>query len=169
MGILSGQGNILNEGNHNIMLIDSITNCVNLLNDCYSIKEHNKACKLLVNILGKRLLDLNNDSLFNINVYDMFKPRTSGRLKSSTKPVLVYTPPCGRRAALIHIFNAIKNYDNVKIEASGFCSSLGEHFFDIYDDTVAFDITNETLATHLLGEQLKIYQWCYDTDQTRSI
>lgn len=162
MGILSGQGNILNEGNHNMVLIDSITNCVNLLNDCSSIKEHNKACKLLVNILGKQLLDLNDDSLFNINVYDTFKPSTSGRLKSSTKSVLVYTPPRGGRAALIHIFNAIKNYDNVKIEASGFCSSLGEHFFDIYDGTVAFDITDETLATHLLGEQLKIFQWCYD-------
>lgn len=164
MSILSGQSNILNEGNHNMVLIDSITNCVNLLNDCSSIKEHNKACKLLVNILGKRSLDLNDDSIFNINIYDTFKPSTSGRLKSSTKLVLVYTPPRGGRAALIHIFNAIKNYDNVKIEASGFCSSLGEHFFDIYDGTVAFDITDETLATHLLGEQLKIFQWCYDKD-----
>lgn len=162
MGILSGQGNILNEGNHNMVLIDSITNCVNILNDCSSIKEHNKACKLLVNILGKQLLDLNDDSLFSINLYDIFKNSTSGRLKSSTKSVLVYSPPRGRRGALIHIFNAIKNYDNVKIEASGFCSSLGEHFFDIYDGTVAFDITDETLATHLLGEQLKIFQWCYD-------
>ena len=164
MSILSGQSNILNEGNHNMVLIDSITNCVNLLNDCSSIKEHNKACKLLVNILGKRSLDLNDDSLFSINLYDIFKNSTSGRLKPSTKSVLVYTPPRGGRAALIHIFNAIKNYDNVKIEASGFCSSLGEHFFDIYDGTVAFDITDETLATHLLGEQLKIFQWCYDKD-----
>lgn len=164
MSILSGQSNILNEGNHNMVLIDSITNCANLLNDCSSIKEHNKACKLLVNILGKRSLDLNDDSIFNINIYDIFKPSTSGRLKSSTKSVLVYTPPRGGRAALIHIFNAIKTYDNVKIEASGFCSSLGEHFFDIYDGTVAFDITDETLATHLLGEQLKIFQWCYDKD-----
>jgi hypothetical protein len=164
MGILSGQGSVLNEGNHNMGLIDSITNCVNLLNDCSSIKEHNKACKLLVNVLGKRLLDLNDDSLFNINVYDTLKPRTLGRLKSSTKSVLVYTPPRGGRAALIHIFNAIKTYDNVKIEASGFCSSLGEHFFDIYDDTVAFDITDETFATYLLGEQLKIFLWCYDKD-----
>lgn len=159
MSILSGQDNILNEGNHNMVLIDSITNCVNLLNDCSSLKEHNKACKLLVNILGKRSLNLNDNSLFNITVDYTFKPGTFGRLKSSTKSVLVYTPPRGGRAALIHIFNAIKNYDNVKIEASGFCSSLGEHFFDIYDGTVAFDITDETFATHLLSEQLKIFQW----------
>ena len=159
MSILSGQDNILNEGNHNIELIDSITNCVNLLNDCSSIKEHNKACRLLVNILGKQSLDLNDDSIFNISVYDLFKPSTSGRLKSSTKPILVYSPPRGSRGALIHIFNAIKNYDNVKIEPSGFCCELGGHFFDIYNGTVVFDLTDETLATHLLGEQLKIFQW----------
>lgn len=164
MGILSGQSNILEEGNRNMVLIESIKNYVNMLNDCSSIKEHNKACKLLVSILGKQSLDIHNKELFDINVYDIFKNSTSGSLKSSTKSVLVYSPPRGSRGAIIHIFNAIKNYDNVKIEASGFCSSLGEHFFDIYDGTVAFDITDETLATHLLGEQLKIFQWCYDKD-----
>jgi hypothetical protein len=159
MGILSGQGNILNEGNHNIVLIDSITNCVNLLNDCSSIKEHNKACKLLVNVLGKRLLDLNDDSLFNINVYDTLKPRTLGRLKSSTKSVLVYTPPRGGRAAIIHIFNAIKDFDNVKIESPGFCCELGGRYFDVYHGTVAFDITDENLATDLLSNHLKVFEW----------
>ena len=131
MSILSGQSSVLNEGNNNMMLIDSITNCVNLLNDCSSLKEHNKACKSLVNILGKQSLDLNDDSFFNINLYDITNTRKSGRLKLSTKSVLVYTPPRGCRGAIIHIFNAIKNYENVKIEPSGFCCELGGHFFDI--------------------------------------
>ena len=160
MGILSGQGSVLNEGNHNMVLIDSITNCVNLLNnDCASLKEHNKACKLLVNILGKQSLDLNDDLLFNIDGDDLYKPCKFGRLKSSTRSVLVYSPARGGRGAIIHIFNAIKNYDNVKIEPSGFCCELGGHFLDIYPGTVAFDLTDYTLATYLLGEQLNVFQW----------
>ena len=70
MGILSGQDNILNDGDNCVSLINSIMNFIQLINDCSSIKEHNKACKLLVNILGKQLLDLNDDSIFNINVYE---------------------------------------------------------------------------------------------------
>lgn len=159
MGILSGQSNILEEGNRNMVLIDSIMNFIQLLNDCSSIKEHNKACKLLVNILGKQILDLNDKLLFNVNLYGINDLRKTGILKSSTKPVLIYSPPRGSRGAIIHMLNAIKNYDNVKIEASGFCCELGDHWFDIYDGTVAFDITNETLATYLLSEQLKIFQW----------
>ena len=159
MGILSGQSNILEEGNRNMVLIDSIMNFIQLLNDCSSIKEHNKACKLLVNILGKQILDLNDKLLFNVNLYGINDLRKIGILKSSTKPVLIYSPPRGSRGAIIHMLNAIKNYDNVKIEASGFCCELGDHWFDVYDGTVAFDITNETLATYLLSEQLKIFQW----------
>ena len=157
--LLKDIDDIIDDGNNAAVLIESIKNCVNMLNDCSSIKEHNKACKLLVSILGKQSLDIHNKELFNINVYDIFKNSTSGSLKSSTKSVMIYSPPRGSKGAIIHIFNAIKKYDNVKIEASGFCCELGGYFFDVYDGTVAFDITNETLAARLLSEQLKIFKW----------
>lgn len=160
MGILSGQGNILNDGDNCVSLIDSIMNFIQLINDCSSIKEHNKACKLLVNILGKQTLDLNNESLFNINSYGVNDLYKSGRLKSPIKSVLVYSPPRGCRSAIIHIFNAINDIDNVKIAESGFCCALGDYWFDVYDGTVAFDITNEKLVTYVLNEHLKIFQWC---------
>lgn len=157
--LLNNIDDIIDNGNNAAVLIESINNCINTLNDCHSIKEHNRACKLLVNLLGKQSLDLNDDSLFNIHLYDIVKNYKSGSLKSSTRPVLVYSPPRKGRAAIIHIFNAIKNYDNVKIESPGFCCELGEHWFDVYDGTIAFDITNETVATRLLSEQLKIFKW----------
>lgn len=159
MGILSGQNKVLNEGDNASSLIDNVMNCIKTLNECNSRKEYNKACKLLVNTLGKQSLDLNVDSPFIINLYDIINTRKSGRLNSLTKPVLIYSPPRGSRCAIIHIFNAIKNYDNVKIECPGFCCELGDRYFDIYPGTVAFDITDYTLATHLLSEHLKIFQW----------
>lgn len=159
MGILSGQNKVLNDGDNASSLIDNVMNCARILNECSSLKEHNKTCKLLVNILGKQSLDLNDDSLFSINLYDIFKNSKSGRLKPSTKSVLVYSPPRGSRGAIIHIFNAVKDFDNVKIEGSGFCCGLSDRYFDVYPGTVAFDITDLNLATDLLSKHLKVFEW----------
>lgn len=158
MSILMGLDDILDEGD----VLAPLMNCVKLVNDCNTTKEHNKACKLLVNILGKQSLDIKNSDLFDVNMYVSYNGlfrSDSGRLKSSSKPVLVYTPPCGRRAAIIHIFNAINDFDNLKIEDSGFCCELGDRYFDVYPNTVAFDITDESVLTNLLGKHLKIFQW----------
>lgn len=158
MSILIGIDGILNEGDN----ITPLMNCIKLINDCNATKEHNKACKLLVSILGKHLLDIRDTDLFDVSTYvnynGMFKSE-SGRLKSTSKPVLVYTPPCGRRAAIIHIFNAINDFDNLKIEDPGFCCELGDRYFDVYQNTMAFDITDESVLTNLLGKYLKVFQW----------
>jgi hypothetical protein len=159
MGILSGQNKVLNDGDNASSLIDNVMNCARILNECSSLKEHNTACKLLVNTIGKKSLDIHDEALFNINLYDIVGNSTSGSLKSSTKPVLVYSPPRGCRAAIIHIFNAVKDFDNVKIESPGFCCELSDRYFDVYPGTVAFDITDENLATDLLSKHLKVFQW----------
>ena len=162
MSILSGQTATLADGDNYVSLIDSMLPCINMINDCKTIKEHNKSCKLLVNILGKQSLDIKNSDLFVVNTYDSYDGRFNsegGWLKSLTKPVLVYSPPRGGRAAIIHIFNAVKDFDNVKIEASGFCCELADRYFDVYTGTVAYDITDENLATDILSEHLKIFQW----------
>jgi hypothetical protein len=163
--LLDDIDDVFNDGDNFAVLFDSIINCVKTINDCSSIKEHNKACKLLVNTLGKHVLDIHNKELFDLNIYKniykhpIFKTCASGRLKSLTKSVLVYSPPRGSRGAIIHILNAVKNYNNIKIEASGFCCELGDYFFDVYDGTVAFDITDNALIIHFLIKQLKIFQW----------
>lgn len=159
MSILSGQSNILNDGDNYVSLIDSIMNFIQMINDCKTIKEHNKACKLLVNTIGKQSLNILNKELFDLNVYDIFKNSISGRMKSSTKSVLVYSPPRGGRCAIIHIFNAVNGIDTVKIESPGFCCESGDRYFDVYPGTVAFDITDDALATDLLSKHLKIFQF----------
>lgn len=153
MSILSGQSNVLNDGDNIVPLIDIVLTYGNMLNDCTEVKVHNKVCKQLVTSLCKTQLNSYDPNIFGLDRWDHKREY----YVKTIKPILVYNPPRGGRNAQINIINAIDDVDNLQIEAPGFCWKLNKHYVEIRDNTVVFDITNDVSVFKILYDNLKIF------------
>ena len=156
MSILSGQTATLADGDSIVPLLDTALTYSNILNDCTEAKVHNKALKQLVTSICKTQLRSDDPDIFGSKDWYSGYGNTKLCYVRTTKPILLYTPPCGSRNAQINIINTINDVDNLQIEAPGFCSKLSKHFVVVRDNTVVFDITDKVEVFKILYDNLRI-------------
>ena len=126
-----------------------------------SVKHYNKAVKLLVEKSASLLQPFNEYEDYidgQIRIYGNCK-RFS--FNDNIPPILAYTPPVGRRAAILDVFDICeeKPYYHLAFQTAGEIYEYRQHLMDIYPNTVIFKINDTDKFNILIKQITKTESW----------
>jgi hypothetical protein len=160
MGILDNIEDSLRYADDCIELIEYCKH-LNYLFSQNSIKAYNKAVKLLVEKYAPWLQPFNEYEDYldaQTRIYGIYK-RVS--FNNSIPAILAYTPPVGRRAAILDVFDTCeeKPYYHLAFQTAGEIYEYRQHLMDIYPNTVIFKINDTDKFNILIKQITKTYSW----------
>lgn len=160
MSILDSIEDSLRSGDEYVDLIE-YGKYLNYLFGQNNIKDYNKAVKLLVKKSENWLQPFDNYREYIEG--DAIKYRTGEHFmfNNSIPPILVYTPPTGRRAALLDVFDIYKDKPNYHLafQTAGEIYSYMQHMIDFYPNTAIFKINDTNKFNILITQITKTYSW----------
>lgn len=160
MGILDNIEDSLRSADDCVELIE-YGKYLNYLFSQNSIKDYNKAVKLLI--------EKSTSWLQSFNEYEEYidaQTRIYGicdriLFDNNIPPILVYTPPVGRRAATLDAFDIYedKPHYHLAFQTAGEIYEYRQHLLDFYPNTVIFKINDTDKFNILIKQITKTYSW----------
>lgn len=159
MGILDNIEYSLKSADDYIKLIE-YGKYLNYLFSQNNIKDYNKAIKLLFEKSASWLQPFNEYEDYidgQIRIYGNCKRFSF----NDNIPILAYTPPTGRRAAILDVFDICeeKPYYHLAFETAGGIYEYRQHLMDVYPNTVIFKINDTDKFNILIKQITKTYSW----------
>lgn len=160
MGILDNIEYSLKSADDYIKLIE-YGKYLNYLFSQNNIKDYNKAVKLLVEKSAPWLQELNEYDKYLDGPGRIYKAYKYVSFNNNIPTILAYTPPAGRRAAILDVFDICeeKPYYHLAFETAGGIYEYRQHLMDVYPNTVIFKINDTDKFNILIKQITKTYSW----------
>lgn len=126
-----------------------------------SIKCYNKAVKLIIEKSASWLQSFNEYEAYIdgcIRTYNVCKHFS---FNNNIPPILAYTPPVGRRAAILDAFDISedKPHYHLAFQTAGEIYEYRQHMIDVYPNTVIFKINDTDKFNILIKQITKTESW----------
>lgn len=160
MGILDNVEDSLRSADDCIELIE-YGKYLNHLFSQNSIKAYNKAVKLLVEKSAAWLQSFNEYEDYIDGCVRTYNACKHVLFNNNIPPILAYTPPAGRRAAILDAFDIYedKPHYHLAFQTAGEIYEYRQHMMDFYPNTVIFKINDTDKFNILIKQITKTYSW----------
>jgi len=160
MGILDNIEDSLRYADDCIELIE-YGKYLNYLFSQNSIKDYNKAIKLLFEKSAPWLQELHEYDKYFVSPARTYKSYLYFSFNNNIPPILAYTPPAGRRAAILDVFDIYKDKSNYHLafQTAGEIYEYRQHMLDFYPNTVIFKINDTDKFNILIKQITKTFSW----------
>lgn len=160
MGILDNIEDSLRSADDCIELIE-YGKYLNYLFSQNNIKNYNKAIKLLFEKSAPWLQELREYDKYLDGPGRIYKAYKYVSFNNSIPPILAYTPPAGRRAAILDAFDIYEGKSNYHLafQTAGEIYEYRQHMLDVYPNTVIFKINDTDKFNILIKQITKTYSW----------
>ena len=163
MGILNNIEDSLRSADDCIELIEyrEYSKYLNCLFSQNSIKDYNKAVKLLIEKSASWLQPFDEYKDYIDGYVKTYKTFKHFSFNDNIPSILVYTPPTGRRAAILDIFDIYENkpHYHLAFQTVGEIYEYRQHLIDLYPNTVIFKINDTDKFNILIKQITKTYSW----------
>ena len=126
-----------------------------------NIKDYNKAVKLLVEKSAPWLQELPEYDKYFDSPVRTYKTYKYFSFNNSIPPILAYTPPAGRRAAILDVFDIYEGKSNYHLafQTVGEIYEYRQRMLDFYPNTVIFKINDTNKFNILIKQITQTYSW----------
>lgn len=126
-----------------------------------SIKDYNKAVKLLVEKSAAWLQPFDEYEDYIDGYIKTYKAFKHFLFNDNIPPILAYTPPMGRKAAILDLYDICEGKPNYHLafQTAGEIYEYRQHIIDLFPNTVIFKINDTDKFNILIKQITKTYSW----------
>lgn len=134
---------------------------INCLFSQNSIKAYNKAVKLIIEKSASWLQPFNEYEDYIDGCIRTYNACKHFSFNNNIPPILAYTPPAGRRAAILDAFDICedKPHYHLAFQTAGEIYEYRQHMMDMYPNTVIFKINDTDKFNILIKQITKTESW----------
>ncbi len=160
MGILDNIEDSLRSADDCIELIE-YGEYLNHLFGQNSIKDYNKAVKLIIEKTASWLQPFNEYEDYIDGGVITYNACRCFSFNNNIPPILAYTPPVGRRAAILDVFDIYedKPHYHLAFQTAGEIYEYNQHMIDVHPNTNIFKINDIDKFNILIKQITKTYSW----------